>query len=315
VNHSVVAAGPHGGDAGAVARFLGIDRNALIDLSKSMNPFAPDVGGVLRRHLGAIDDYPDPSIAETALAEAIGGDRGRLVLTNGGSEAIALVARLEQSGSVVEPEFSLYRRHLDTVSDDAPGWRSNPSNPLGVLMDPADAPNVVVWDEAFAPIAMGCWTHPSLVDVACWRLGSLTKLWACPGLRIGYVIAPDTDAADRIRAIQPRWSVNVLAIAVVEPLLAVTDLDAWSRQIATARREFAGAIRALGFDVVETDANWLLVDTVSDLRTVLIRHGVLVRDCTSFSMPSTFRVAIPRPDQMATTVRAFEYAAADIVAP
>jgi histidinol-phosphate/aromatic aminotransferase/cobyric acid decarboxylase-like protein len=314
VNPAPIPAGPHGGDASAVARSLGIERSALVDLSMSMNPAAPDVASLLQSLVRTIEDYPDSKRAEAALADAIGVDRGRLVLTNGGSEAIALVARLLRVGNVVEPEFSLYRRHLDVVTEEAPGWRSNPSNPSGVLVDPAGAPDVLVWDEAFMPIAIGRWTHPSLVDAPSWRLGSLTKLWACPGLRIGYVIAPDAEAADSVRAIQPRWSVNALAVAVVEPLLALTELEAWSRSIATARREFADAIRALGFEVVETVVNWVLVDTPDDLRMALLRDGVLVRDCASFSMPSTYRVAIPRPHQMAATVRAFERAAADTAA-
>jgi histidinol-phosphate/aromatic aminotransferase/cobyric acid decarboxylase-like protein len=314
MNPAVIPAGPHGGDAAAAARVLGVERRSIIDLSMSMNPIAPDVGGVVQLHLETLDDYPDSSSAEAALAEAIGVDRRRLVLTNGGSEAIALVANLLRAGSVVEPEFSLYRRHLDTVSDDAPGWRSNPSNPLGVLVDPVDVPEVLVWDEAFIPLAIARWTHPSLVDATVWRLGSLTKLWACPGLRIGYVIAPDVDAADRIRAIQPRWSVNALAVAVVEPLLAITELATWSRRISTARGELAASIRSLGFDVVETDVNWLLVNSGCDLRTALLRDGVLVRDCTNFSMPSTYRVAIPRSDQMNATVQAFEHVAADLAA-
>ena len=85
------------------------------------------------------------------------GDDDLVVLTNGGAEAVALVAQLERVGSVVDPEFSLYRRHLQEVRPDAPRWRSNPSNPLGLLAD-ADA-TARVWDEAFYPLATGDWSR------------------------------------------------------------------------------------------------------------------------------------------------------------
>ena len=94
------------------------------------------------------------------------------------------------AGEVVEPEFSLYRRHLAEVRAGAGRWRSNPSNPLGRSPPPTTTP--AVWDEAFWPLATGTWTRG---DDAAWRLGSLTKLWACPGLRLGYVIAPDAAPA------------------------------------------------------------------------------------------------------------------------
>ena len=116
----------------------------------SMNPFAPDVEAVLADRLGATRDYRDPLPCELALAAAMGVDPARLVLTNGGVEAIALVAAMNPAGRVDEPEFSLDRRHLTTVGA-APRWQSNPSNPLGRLRDtPMDlGPEPGVWDESF----------------------------------------------------------------------------------------------------------------------------------------------------------------------
>jgi len=61
MSESIVRPGPHGSDAASVARSAGIDRRDLIELSMSMNPFAPDVEAVFADRLGAIRDYPDPS--------------------------------------------------------------------------------------------------------------------------------------------------------------------------------------------------------------------------------------------------------------
>lgn len=302
---SIPAPGAHGGDAAAVAASLGICREEMIDLSMSMNPVAPDVKSLVAGALDRLDVYPDPEAAERTLADVIGVDPDRLVLTNGGAEAIALVAATMPAGQVIEPEFSLYRRHLSEVRDDAPRWRSNPSNPLGRLAGSGDT--ATVWDEAFYPLATGRWTDPR--GDAAWRLGSLTKLWSCPGLRLGYVVAPDVSAARVVRDRQPQWSVNGLALAVVEPLLAVTDLDGWTWKMRRMRASFAQAILALGFDVRETDANWILVDDRTDLRRALAPRGVLVRDCSSFGLPATSRVAVPLPDQLGRVVDAFEQVA------
>ena len=227
-----VASSGHGGDAGAVAAALGVERSTLIDLSMSMNPVAPDVRRVLADRLDSVVDYPDETAATQSLADAIGVEPALLVLTNGGSEAIALVASTMDAGHVVQPEFSLYARHLDALDPTAPRWRSNPSNPLGRLVQ--DGESAAVWDEAFWPIATGTWTDRRLDGQHVWRLGSLTKLWACPGLRLGYLIAPDLRSADIIRQRQPRWSVSSLALAIVEPMLAQTDLVGWSTAILTS---------------------------------------------------------------------------------
>lgn len=290
-----MTAAPHGGDAAAVARRVGVPLSSLVDLSASLNPAAPDMAAALHDALEAVGRYPDVTEASALLAAAIGIDPARLVLTNGGAEAIALVAQVEPSGLVVEPEFSLYRRHLDVAAvgrDVAPGgpsarWRSNPSSPLGALA--ADDEVARVWDEAFYPLATGTWTRG---DDASWRLGSLTKLWACPGVRLGYVIAPDDELADAVRRRQPRWSVNGIAAAIVEPMLARTDLAVWQRRIAASRRGFVAALADLGFDVATTDANWVLVRRPG-LRDELIAERVVVRDCASFGLPGLHRVALP----------------------
>lgn len=301
--NAVPAPGAHGGDAARLAKSLGLQPSLLLDLSASMNPFAPNVTAVIRELLqrdpGTIDRYPDPAEATTLLAAAIGVEAPRLVLTNGGAEAIALVAAQAPTGEVVEPEFSLYRRHLATVEAGGPRWRSNPSNPLGALADPDEI--AAVWDEAFYPIATGSWTRG---DDASWRLGSLTKLWNCPGLRLGYVIAPTAKEAALIRVSQPQWAVNGVALGVVPELLTHTDLVGWSTQIAKLRSDFALALSDLGFIVRDTTVNWLLVEH-PNLRSELIRHNIVVRDCNSFGLAGTYRVALPEPKDLDRVIAAF----------
>ena len=192
--------GAHGGDGARIAEALGIPVNDVLDLSLSLNPVAPDVRPLVASHLDALRRYPDPERACAALAGAMGVDQDRLVLTNGGAEAIALVAA-EVGGQVEEPEFSLHPR------TGGPRWRSNPHNPTGRLAPPTEAAGV--WDEAFWPLATGTWTRGD-ADAGAWVVGSLTKLLACPGLRVGYVLTPSAHAARVVRDRQPTWSVNGL---------------------------------------------------------------------------------------------------------
>lgn len=277
-------AGLHGGDGPRIARALGIDPETVLDLSQSPNPFAPDVASKVICHLDSLRRYPDPTDAAGLLAEVIGVDSQRLMLTNGGSEAIWLVAQGIGGRVWAEPEFGLHPRNPE-----GPVWRSDPHNPSGRLADPNEAADV--WDEAFYPLATGQWTA-GRSGVA---VGSLTKVFAAPGLRLGYIIADDVE---RFARHQPQWSVNSLALAVLPELLDLADLTGWSEAIATARKELAEVLRRFGFAVEAADAPWVLVHA-SGLRERLAPHGVVVRDCSSFGMPEYVRIGVPDSDGLA----------------
>ncbi|MFN2608990.1 MAG: aminotransferase class I/II-fold pyridoxal phosphate-dependent enzyme [Acidimicrobiales bacterium] len=289
--------GPHGGDGPRLAAALGVDPGAVLDLSLNLNPAAPDAGEVVGKHLHAVSRYPDPRTATEALAVALGVGAERVLLTNGGAEAIALVAA-EVGGTVDEPDFALYPR------GGGPRWRSNPHNPSGRL-EPADTP-AGVWDEAFYPLATGRWTRGD-ADAGAVVVGSLTKVLACPGLRAGYVLAPDAATARRLAGRQTTWSVNGLAAAALPDLLAAADLAGWMLQVAAWRADLVEMLRARGLRVTVADAPWVLVHHAG-LRARLAPAGVAVRDCGSFGMAGVARVAVPPPAGLARLAAALDAA-------
>lgn len=293
------APGAHGGDGERLAAALGIDPCDVLDLSLSVNPYAPDVAALAPGRLDVLRRYPDPTIATAALADALNVDAERVLLTNGGSEAIALVAVELKEGWVEPPDFSLYERHLAAVRPSAGRWRSNPCNPTGELAPPHAT--AAVWDEAFWPLATGTWTRG---DAGSFVVGSLTKTFGCPGLRVGYVICPDEAAAVRLRAVQPEWSVSGLACALVPDLLAAADLGGWAVSVARLRAALAAALESHCFAVRAASAPWVLVDDAGDLRERLACHAILVRDCASFGLEGTVRVAVPDERGLERLVRA-----------
>lgn len=289
----VPPAGTHGGDGPAVARALGLDPAELLDLSQNLNPFAPPAAEVVRRHLDAVGRYPDERDGTRLLADALGVDSDRLLLTNGGSEAITLVAAELGGGVRAEPEFALHPR-----GGEGPRWRSNPHSPSGRLA--AADEHADVWDEAFHALATGRWTagRPGVV------VGSLTKTFACPGLRLGYVVA-DAGLRDRLAARRPHWSVSALALACLPDLLGSADLPGWSAAVARARTELVDVLESHGLPTRAADAPWVLVESPG-LRERLAPAGVLVRDCASFGMPGTARVAVPDADGLSRLATALD---------
>lgn len=289
----------HGGDGVAVARALGLAPEELLDLSLSVNPFAPEWEPALAAHLGALRRYPDVRPARDALARCMGVDPDRLVLTNGGAEAIALVAAELGHAWVEEPEFSLWRRHLREVRPGAPRVRSNPHSPSGRLA--ARSELAAVWDEAFYPLSTGDWTRG---DPGAAVVGSLTKLLGCPGLRIGYALLPEPARARRLARCQPEWSVNALAVAALPEMLAQVHLRRWAAQLVAAREALGRVLVDGGLSVITTDAPWLLLAGARGLREPLARNGVLVRDCASFGLDDICRIAVPAPEALARVAEA-----------
>jgi histidinol-phosphate/aromatic aminotransferase/cobyric acid decarboxylase-like protein len=214
-----------------------------------------------------------------------------VLLTNGGAEAIALVAHsFGGAVSVVEPEFSLWRRHARAVAvGDAPLVRSNPNNPTGLLAGDEEAADV--WDEAFFPLATGWWTRGDATSGAL-VVGSLTKLFACPGLRVGF-IAGDEDRVGRLRWRQPLWAVNGIVCAALPAMLDLVDLPTAARAVRALRDDLVAVLEGAGLPVRPSDAPWVLVD--APLRSRLAPFGIVVRDCASFGLPDVTRIAVPGP--------------------
>jgi histidinol-phosphate/aromatic aminotransferase/cobyric acid decarboxylase-like protein len=305
----VPPAGAHGGDAAAVAAALGFEPSEMLDLSASLNPDAPDLAGLAKSELDSLSRYPDPAAATEAMAAALETTADSVLLTNGGAEAIALVAGDLGRAAVSGPaEFSLYARHLAEVVDPAddpaaPRIRSNPNNPTGRLA--AATGTAAVWDEAFYPLATGVWSRGDVgAGGAAAVVGSLTKVFACPGLRVGYVHA-DPAVIARLAGRQPRWALNGLAAVLVPELLARADLPAWAAATGRRRAALQGAIPG----VEPSDANFVLVrveEGAAAARARLARQGVLVRDCTSFGLPGHVRVAVPDEPGLARLIDAWE---------
>ena len=279
---------------------LGLDPAAVLDLSASLNPVAPDPAPGRRpppRRPAA--GTPTRRAATAALAGAIGVDPARLLLTNGGAEAIALVAAELGPGWVDEPDFSLYRRHLPALDPAGPRWRSNPHNPTG----PAgrrrrDGP--AVWDEAFWPLATGT-LDPRRRRRGAGRARLADQAAGLPRPAARLRPRPPDDGPGRAAGAgaSRSGSVNGLAAAALPDLLAAVDLPGWAAAVGRpAGRAGRRARAAPGLDPQPSDANWVLVDAAG-LRDRLAARAILVRDCASFGLPGTVRIAVPDDDGLA----------------
>ncbi len=231
-----------------------------------------------------------PAFGEYAYASALTG-----------AEVVTYLAP-EPAGFV--PELAELTRLLNRTRP-ALVWAANPANPTGIYLPEGpfkatlDAfEGVLVIDEAFRSFVSGPWPSEALLNTGrVILLRSLTKDFGLAGLRLGYLLGPP-EIVDRVRAHQPPWSVNALAQAAGEFILTRTDfIDACRSRLTRRRQELRRALERLGLRVSDSAANFLLVRTgaaTACTEFLLERHGILVRDCTSFGLPDYIRVAVRR---------------------
>jgi histidinol-phosphate/aromatic aminotransferase/cobyric acid decarboxylase-like protein len=110
------------------------------------------------------------------------------------------------------------------------------------------------------------------------------KVFACPGLRIGYVVA-DGRPRRAIASGQPEWSVNSIALCVLPELLEATICrDGPTRSRSQRAHSCKACCVSHRLEPDPSDANYLLVRRAPAVRTHLARPGIVVRDTGSFGI-------------------------------
>lgn len=196
-----------------------------------------------------------------------------------------------------------------------------PNNPTGQL----------IWPELLHQIAVKCRKHNILLvcdecflrfcaDAAQYSLrtylyengiilNAFTKLYAIPGLRIGYALCGSAQTAEKLQQTGQFWSVSVPAQAAGIAALQVQDWIPETVQYVSQERTFlADALQKAGLYVFNGAANFLLVRAPADFADRMEQHGIMIRRCNDFHglTDEHFRIAIRTHDEnlaMITAVR------------
>ncbi|MDD1654283.1 MAG: histidinol-phosphate aminotransferase family protein [Methanomicrobiales archaeon] len=306
----------HGGTRKQVQEHDGRD---VRDFSASLNPFPPRVEW--RCDPEAAGMYPDDRYGalRDLIARTFGRKPGEVTVGNGSIELIRVYCRaiLEPGDTVrVDPptfgEYALAAELCGAVIRDGASARKerirflcNPNNPDGALL-PRDrclssleecraAGGNLFLDEAFIELADPAESLADVRDPALFVSRSLTKAFAVPGLRFGYGFG-DPDLIERMEVLRLPWTVNSVAEQfAMAAIPRLGELEESRRRIRDERGWLEGRIRGMGLACAPSEANYLLVDLpcrAALLASCLLSRGILVRDCTSFGLPESIRVAV-----------------------
>jgi threonine-phosphate decarboxylase len=277
-----------------------------------------------------------------ALAERHGMGPAEVLIGNGSTQLIYLLcaALHPRNALIVGPAFSEYANALtlidaNVVSYNLPenngfqfsterliaAWDKDcdivflatPNSVTGQMIAKAEIEKVahialarktiVVVDEAFVDfvetesIKALVRRNPYLVV-----LRSLTKYYALPGLRLGYLLG-ETGRVAELAAYQEPWSINApalnVALACLKDSTFTTKTERWLQQ---ERKFLLERLTALeGLHPLASRTNFLLVKIerghgdALQLRSFLLQKNILIRACDTFGLGADyFRIAIKR---------------------
>lgn len=291
------------------------------------------LNGHLFRQMACIRTYPEPEpyTLERELAARYHVAPENVCVTNGATEAIYLIAQAYRGSrsAILMPTFSEYadacRLHAHEVQsvftlDALPGgtslvWLCNPNNPTGEVRAAdrlrrliQDHPHkLFVIDQSYEAFTLkevlGVGETAVLPNVL--LLHSMTKRFAVPGLRLGYLTGHEA-LLEKLRRFRMPWSVNALAIEAGTYLLqhvSAYQLDLESL-LAERRRVACELERLGGMEVWPSDTHYMLIRLRSGKASALKEwladtHGLLIRDASNFEGldEGFFRIAVQTPEE------------------
>ena len=290
----------------------------------------------LSSRMAVVRSYPEPSAAslERMIARECGISPDEVLVTSGAVDAIYLIAQVyrnEGTCRIMQPTFREYEDACRVFGyqereDGALCWLCNPNNPTGDVMatdevlELAERHRLLIVDQSYEDYTMAPLIQPS--DVVgrdnIILLHSMTKRYAVPGLRLGYVTA-SASIINRLREQYRPWAINALSLEAGKWLVqrgktAILDLSTY---LAETQRLRAMLNEIEGIEAQQTQTNFFLCTiqqaTAAELKEYLAReHGILIRDASNFTglTPHHFRIATQSPaenDALVAAIKNYEF--------
>jgi histidinol-phosphate aminotransferase len=311
-----------------------------IKLNTNENPYppSPKVIEAIREAISKLERYPDPigTSFRIAAADVLNVDPEMILCGNGSDDCLTILTRAfvgaGQKVRLPYPSYILYRTlaelqqaRFEEVPFDASFGLSklfyspdaqlkliylpNPNSPSGTLVshdailklaDSVDCPVIV--DEAYVDFAPSNCIHLVEENPKIIVTRTLSKSYALAGLRFGYLVAHPEIVAT-LRKVKDSYNVDMLSLAGATA--AISD-QVWLREnvrkVIATRSRMLIELRSLGFDAIESHANFIWCHRKDrDLKKLyeqLKQQGILVRYMNYPQWSDGLRISVGTDDQI-----------------
>lgn len=297
-----------------------------LDFSANINPLglSEKIRRTLAENLGGIINYPDPEATElkTAISRRFKVREENLVLLNGAAEFFYLYLNVLRPKKILipVPSFSDYERAARSVgcaaefffTEETENFRldikklrakikscgadcliiARPNNPTGNIISLEEISELaravpLLVDESFIDF-LPIESARTLVNEKISVVQSLTKIFAIPGLRLGFAVV-EKNFAERLNFAKDVWNVNFLAqkagVAALTDEKFLQETRAW---LAEEKIFFAEKLSAIdGIKIFPPSVNFILFrleaeEVANYLLKKLREEKILLRSCANF---------------------------------
>ncbi len=288
-----------------------------LDANEGVEPAAAVLDSLRSVSAEDVRRYPDASSLERVIAGRLGVDPARVVVTNGGDDAIDRVCRalLDPGREMVThtPGFVMIPRSarlagasVRTVewtrgpfpAQDFTGALSgrtalvalvSPNNPTGGVIDADTMVGLVraaggigaaaLIDLAYIEFADADPTSRLLAEPNAVLIRTMSKAMGLAGARVGYAVAPP-QIASWLRTVGAPFPVSSVSLSLAARALdRVGEREGFVAAVRGQRESLAGLLRELGGDPIDSQANFVMVffRDAAFVHAALGAMGILVR--------------------------------------
>lgn len=199
---------------------------------------------------------------------------------------------LEENGFLLQEDImEMITMDVDII------FLCNPNNPTGALIETkliekiihhCDASDsLLVVDECFMDfvddyevftIKEQCMKSENL-----FILKAFTKLYAMPGLRLGYGFSSNLELLEKMKKVSQPWSVSIPA--QMAGIAALKEEEYLKQSMKVLRTEIAFLIKELenlNMNIYGSKANYIFFKTAKGLYEKCRKKGILIRDCSNY---------------------------------
>lgn len=200
----------------------------------------------------------------------------------------------------MEKDFRIKRDILDQITEEIDLIiLCNPNNPTGLLTERTlifdilkkakEVKATLLLDECFLEICVKEQEYTLKPFVEKYDnlmiLKSFTKLYAIPGVRLGYLISSNEDIIERVNRAGQAWSVSHIAqCAGIAALSEKTYKQKVIKIVEEERQFLCEALKSLPIILYEGQANYLFFRApgVTDLDKRMEKKGIMIRNCSNY---------------------------------